>query len=130
MIEYKGAMSEIQDEINKLQLLADEEAKKALQECGKVYKNKVSATSGGTEKFMGIGAGARSSVKKSKMGTGYYLVVKGSKQYAPLWHLANNGFVHVGNTLVPGNHFVDKAELLANGEVEKIIDAAVERIAK
>lgn len=125
--EYQSALSEIKKDISQLEKLSDAECKKALKECGNVYKKKVAAFSGGTEKFQGIGAGARVTVKKSKV-SGYFLVVKGSKEYAKLWHLANNGFVHVGGTKVEGNFFVDKAQTASDSEVNQIIDDAVERI--
>lgn len=129
--DYKDAINEISKDISKLEVLSDAECKKALKECGNVYKAKVAAYSGGSARFNGIGAGARVSVKKSKVGTGYFLVVKGSKQYAPLWHLANNGFVHAGVrkiTKVEGNHFVDKAELSAESDVNSIIDSAISNV--
>lgn len=126
--EYEGAINEISADISKLELLADPECKNALKQCGDVYKKQVATFSGGTAKFSGIGVGARASVKKSKQGTGYFLVVKGSKKYAPLWHLANNGFLHVGGTKIAGSHFVDKAQQASEGQVNAIIDGALKKM--
>lgn len=124
--DYSDALGGISAEISKLELLADSEAKKALQECGQIYKkNCASFCKGG--KWAGVGDGARASVKKSRQTGELFLVVKGAKGKASLWHLANDGFVHWrGRNKVEGNHFVDKAEAAAESEVDAIINKALQ----
>jgi len=124
--DYSDAITGMTTEISKIEMLADKDARKALKDCGNVYKRNCSAFCK-TGKWDGVGDGARVSVKKSRQSGQLYLVVKGAKGRASLWHLANDGFIHwrSGNK-VPGNHFVDKAESASEADVEAIIDKAID----
>lgn len=64
----------------------------------------------------------KSSVKKSRANGQYYVTVHGGKWTGYKWLWVNSGHVDEQGNKIEGCHFVDKAEVASEKDIETIVD--------
>lgn len=139
--EYKEAIDDIRKEVARMSELLDKESGKALDEIGKVIEANVMMTAPVSDKEyyyykkekkknVHIADDVTKKVKKYKKGSGKYVTVYGDKNTWRKWHLANDGHVAKNGKFIPGNHFADKAEIMSEGSIDRIVEKAMEGVVK
>lgn len=143
---YEEAIDGIRGEVARMSELLDKEAGKALDEIGKVIESNVMMTApvsdkeyyyyrngkGGTGKKRNvhIADDVTRKVKKSKKSKMKYVSVSGDKDTWRKWHLANDGHVAKNGKFIPGNNFADKAEIMSEDSIDRIVEKAMEGVVK
>lgn len=140
-LDYKEAIDGIRAEVARMSELMDKESGKALDEIGKVIEANVMMTApvsdrkyyysnGGKKENVHIADDVTRNVRKSKKSKRKYVTVSGGKNTWRKWHLANDGHVAKNGKFVPGNHFADKAEIMSEGSIDRIVGKAMEGVVK
>jgi len=135
-LDYKDAINGIRMDVAKMSVLMDKESGRALDEIGKVIEANVMMTApvsdkehyyykGEKRKNVHIADDVEKKIKKSKTYKGKYVSVSGGKDTWRKWHLANDGHVAQNGKFIPGNHFADKAEVMSEDAIERIVDKAL-----
>ena len=70
------------------------------------------------------------SIRRNKFNKQYYVSVHGGAWTGYKWLWVNNGHVTRNGTPVPGNHFVDKAEIASEDGINRIVDMYIEDVLK
>ena len=138
---YEEAVDGIRGEVARMSELLDKEAGKALDEIGRVIESNVMMTApvsdkeyyysnGEKKKNVHIADDVTRKVKRSKKSKMKYVTVSGGKKTWQKWHLANDGHVAKNGKFIPGNHFADKAEIMSEGSIDRIVEKAMEGVVK
>lgn len=132
-----NAFKDIMEDISRIPELVEKEEKKVMKRISDVLVEKVKAnlprSAGGTnydgsKPYVHMRDDIKSSVK-SKGGLSSVLI-SGGKKTAFKWHLVNDGARDKnGNVKTVATHFVDKAVIQAEPEIENMIDELIAEVA-
>lgn len=139
--EYEDAITGIMKEVENLHVLAEKESKKALKKIGIAVSSTVAMTApvsdvehyyykGQKKNNVHIADDVVYRVKKSRKAGLYYVSVSGGKNTWQKWHLANDGHVAQNGRFISGNHFVEKAEIKSEQQIESIIEDFIGEVIK
>lgn len=145
-LDYKEAIDGIRAEVARMSELMDKESGKALDEIGKVIEANVMMTAPvsdkeyyyykngkgecGKKRNVHIADDVTRKVKRSKKSKMKYVTVSGGKDTWRKWHLANDGHVAANGKVIPGNKFADKAEIMSEESIDRIVKKAMEGVVK
>lgn len=134
---YDDAFKYIMEDIARIPELMEKEEKKVMKRIRDVLVEKVKANlprgAGGTnydgsKPYVHMRDDIKASIK-SKGGLAS-LVISGGKKTAYKWHLVNDGTRDSkGRVKTAATHFVDKAMIQAEPEIEKIVDELIAEVA-
>ena len=135
--ESNDAFKDIMEEIARIPEMVEKEEKNVMKRIRDVLVEKVKAnlprSSGGTnydgsEPYVHMRDDVKASIK-SKGGLAS-LIIFGGKKTAHKWHMVNDGTRDSeGRVKTVATHFVDKALIQAETEIEKIVDDLIAEVA-
>ena len=138
-VEFKSnnAFKDIMEDISRIPELVEKEEKKVMKRIRDVLVEKVKANlprgAGGTnydgsKPYVHMRDDIKSFIR-SKDGI-VSLIISGGKKTAHKWHMVNDGTLDSkGRVKTVATHFVDKAMIQAEPEIEKIVDELIAEVA-
>lgn len=129
----KSGWEDIQKEVGQIQrMFNDNDIKEILRKIGTAIKKHVKEYAPKSEESRKMGEkhikdDITFKIKKNRNGE-LYVSVRGGRDTGYKWNWVNGGHIAQNGKFIPGSHFVDKAQISAESDINSILDNYLKKV--